>query len=56
MDFIRIIRSLEELLYEAMTWIIFYPLTMLRILLNPTRMTLYSDKVFNFARPPLKQR
>lgn len=43
MDFIRIIRSLEELLYEAMTWIIFYPLTILRILFNPTRMTLYSD-------------
>jgi hypothetical protein len=43
LDFIRIIRSLEELLYEAMTWIIFYPLTMLRILFNPTRMTLYSD-------------
>jgi len=44
MDFVRIIRSLEELLYEAMTWIIFYPRTMLRILFNPTRMTLYSDE------------
>ena len=44
MDFIRIIRSLEELLYEAMTWLIFYPRTMLRILFNPTRMTLYSDE------------
>jgi len=43
LDFIRIIRSLEELLYEAVTWIIFYPLTMLRILCNPTLMTLYSD-------------
>ena len=43
MDFVRIIRSLEELLYEAMSWLIFYPQTMLRILFNPTRMTLYSD-------------
>jgi hypothetical protein len=43
LDFIQIFRSLEELLYEAMTWIIFYPRTMLRILFNPTRMTLYSD-------------
>lgn len=43
MDFIGIIRSLEELLYEVMTWLIFYPRTMLRILLNPTQMTLYSD-------------
>jgi hypothetical protein len=43
MDFIGIIRSLEELWYEVMTWLIFYPRTMLRILINPTRMTLYSD-------------
>jgi hypothetical protein len=43
MDFVRIIRSLEELLYEVMTWIIFYPRTMARILFNPTRMTLYSE-------------
>jgi hypothetical protein len=43
MDFIGIIRSLEELLYEVMTWLIFYPRTMLRILFNPTQMTLYSD-------------
>jgi hypothetical protein len=43
MDFIGIIRSLEELLYEVMTWLIFYPRTMLRILINPTQMTLYSD-------------
>jgi hypothetical protein len=43
MDFVRIIRSLEELLYEVMTWIIFYPRTMVRILFNPTQMTLYSE-------------
>jgi len=27
MDFLRIIRSLEELLYEVMTWLVFYPRT-----------------------------
>jgi hypothetical protein len=43
LDFIGIIRSLEELLYEVMSWLIFYPRTMLRILFNPTQMTLYSD-------------
>ena len=43
MDFIGIIRSLEELLYEVMTWLIFYPRTLLRILFNPTQMTLNSD-------------
>ena len=43
MDFIKIIRSLEEFLYEVMSWIIFYPRTILRILLHPTRMTTYSE-------------
>jgi hypothetical protein len=43
LDFIAIIRSLEELLYEVMSWLIFYPRTLWRIAVNPTRMTLYSD-------------
>ncbi len=43
MDFVRIVQSLEDLLYEVMTWIIFYPRTILRILFRPTQMTLYSD-------------
>jgi len=25
MDFVKIIRSIEEFLYEAMTWLLFYP-------------------------------
>lgn len=44
MDFIGIVRSLEELLYEVMTWLIFVPRTLWRILVNPTRMTLYSEE------------
>ncbi len=43
MDFLRIIRSLEELLYEAMTWLVFYPRTMWRIVATPGRMMRYSD-------------
>ena len=43
MDFIRIIRSLEELLYEVMTWLVFYPRTMWRIVATPGRMMVYSD-------------
>lgn len=43
MDFIKIIRSLEELLYEVMGWLIFYPRTLWRILTNPARATAYSD-------------
>jgi hypothetical protein len=37
MDFIRIIRSLEEFLYEVMTWLVFYPRTLLRTALHPLR-------------------
>ena len=35
MDFLKIIRSLEELLYEVMTWLVFYPRTMWRIVARP---------------------
>ena len=43
MDFLRIIRSLEELLYEVMTWLVFYPRTLWRIVATPGRMMRYSD-------------
>ena len=43
MDFIGIIRSLEELLYEVMSWLIFYPRTLWRTLTNPAAVTAYSD-------------
>jgi hypothetical protein len=42
MDFLRIIRSLEELLYEVMTWLVFYPRTLWRIVATPGRMMRYS--------------
>jgi hypothetical protein len=44
MDFLKIIRSIEELLYEAMTWILFYPRTLWRCLRHPDWITGYTDK------------
>jgi hypothetical protein len=42
-DFIGIIRSLEELLYEVMSWLIFYPRTLWRTLIDPVAVAAYSD-------------
>ena len=42
MDFIRILRSLEEFLYEVMTWLVFYPRTLLRTALRPIEVLEYS--------------
>jgi hypothetical protein len=35
MDFMRILQSLEEFLYEAMSWIVFYPRALLRTIRHP---------------------
>lgn len=43
MDFLKILRSIEELLYEVMSWLIFYPLTLWRSLTHPLRMMRFSD-------------
>jgi hypothetical protein len=43
LDFIGIIRSLEELLYEVMSWLIFYPRTLWRPFRDPVAVTAYSD-------------
>ncbi|MFM9979231.1 MAG: hypothetical protein ACKVOP_14450 [Sphingomonadaceae bacterium] len=43
MDFIGIVRSLEELLYEVVSWLIFYPRTLWRILIKPDHATRYSE-------------
>ena len=44
MDFLRILQSLEELLYEVMTWLLFYPRTMIRAVRHPIAMLRYSDR------------
>jgi hypothetical protein len=42
MDFMRILRSLEDFLYEVMTWLVFYPRTLIRTALHPVAMLDYS--------------
>jgi hypothetical protein len=44
LDFVGIIRSLEAFLYELVSWLIFYPRTLWRVIVNPTLMTVYSDE------------
>lgn len=43
MDLLKILRSFEELLFEAMTWLYFYPRTMARIVARPLTAMAYSD-------------
>ncbi len=42
MDFLKILKSLEDFVYEALIWIILLPRTLGRILLRPRRMALYA--------------
>jgi len=53
MDFGRILRSLEEFLYELMTWLVFYPRTMLRILTRPVAIARYAQ--LQLRQPPEQQ-
>ena len=43
MDFLKLIQSLDELLYEIMSWLIFYPVTLWRALTRPLKMMDYSE-------------
>jgi len=43
MDFLNIVKSIEELLYEVMTWLVFYPRTMWLAVSQPYQMMEYSD-------------
>lgn len=44
MDFMRLLKSLDDLLYEVVGWVIFYPLTMIRTLIHPVAMLHYSNQ------------
>jgi hypothetical protein len=44
MDFIKILQSLEELIYEAMTWLLFYPRTLWRSIRHPIQLLEYSQR------------
>jgi hypothetical protein len=43
MDFMKLLRSLDDFLYEVVSWIVFYPVTLLRTVLHPVAMLRYSD-------------
>ena len=43
MDLMRLLRSLEEFTFEAVTWLVFYPLMVWRILTRPLATMAYSD-------------
>lgn len=62
MDFLKILKSFEEFVYEALIWVVLLPRTLVRILLHPRRMTEYAaselgradEKQFSAAvSPPL---
>ncbi len=44
MDFMKLLKSLDDFLYEVVGWIIFYPITFIRSVLNPLEMLRYSDR------------
>lgn len=43
MNFFNLLQSLDELLYEVMSWLVFYPATLWRTLMRPLKMMDYSD-------------
>lgn len=44
MHFMGLLKSLDEPLYEVMSWLIFYPITLWRALTRPLAMMDYSDR------------
>lgn len=44
MDFLKILRSFEEFVFEATTWLLFYPRTLWRVVWRPLATMDYSDR------------
>jgi len=44
MDFLKIIRAVEEFLYESVTWLLFYPRTFWRCVRHPDWIIAYTDR------------
>ena len=53
MGFLSLLRSLDELLYEIISWLVFFPLTLWRALRRPLRMMDYADT--ELADKPARQ-
>ncbi|RAK52694.1 hypothetical protein [Phenylobacterium deserti] len=43
MDFLKLLRSFEDLIFEVATWLLFYPRTLWRIFVGPIGAMTYSD-------------
>ena len=43
MNFMAFLNSLDELLYEVVSWLVFYPLTLWRAAIHPWTMMRYAD-------------
>lgn len=43
MDFMHLLKSLEDLLYELVSWLVFYPVTLWRSITRPGEMMRYAD-------------
>ncbi|MGA1803419.1 permease [Rhizobium sp. HT1-10] len=43
MDFMKLLKSVEELLYEVVSWLVFYPITLWSSIVSPLRMMQYAD-------------
>lgn len=44
MDLMNLLRSVEALLYEIVSWLVFYPLTLWRVITRPQRMMGYAER------------
>jgi hypothetical protein len=44
MGFFGLLRSIEDFLYEVMTWLVFYPRTLWQVICHPESMIEYSDR------------
>ena len=53
MDLMRLLRSLEEFLYELVGWLVFYPRTFWRVLLHPGAIARYTRQ--ELGQPPERQ-
>jgi hypothetical protein len=51
MDFMRLLKSFEEFIYEVASWIVFYPVTLWRTLRYPMKMMRYADVELDDAEP-----
>jgi len=44
MHFVQLLQALDELLYEIMSWLVFFPITLWRSLTRPLKTMAYSDR------------